>query len=89
MAKSPHSVPGAPHKSCGNNNASFFLFFGPNQDELTYPAHRMVFETTSRNQGSELRACLLYMAEASTSQSTHAASANTAVFGLRHFSIII
>jgi hypothetical protein len=30
------------------------FFFGPDQDELAYPVHRMVLETTSRNQGSEL-----------------------------------
>ena len=29
-------------------------FFGPDHDELAGPAHRMVLETTSRNQGSEL-----------------------------------
>ena len=28
--------------------------FGPDQDELAYPAHHMVLETASRNQGSEL-----------------------------------
>jgi hypothetical protein len=30
------------------------FFFGPDQGELAYPAHHMVLETTSRNQGSEL-----------------------------------
>ena len=32
----------------------FFSSFGPDQDELAYPAHHMVLETTSRNQDSEL-----------------------------------
>ena len=31
-----------------------FLFVGPDQDELVSPAHHMVVETTSRDQGSEL-----------------------------------
>ena len=32
----------------------FFFYFGPDQDELAYPVHHMVHETTSRSQGSEL-----------------------------------
>ena len=32
----------------------YSFFFGPDQDGLAYPAHHMVLETTSRNQGSEL-----------------------------------
>ena len=30
------------------------FIFGPDQDELAHPAHHMVLETTSWNQGSEL-----------------------------------
>ena len=30
------------------------FFFGPERDELAYPVHHMVLETTSRDQGSEL-----------------------------------
>ena len=30
------------------------FFLGPDQDELAYPAHCLVLETTSRNQGLEL-----------------------------------
>ena len=33
---------------------SLFVYFGQDQDELAYPAHRVVLETTSQNQGSEL-----------------------------------
>ena len=31
----------------------FFGGGGPDQDELTYPAHHMVLETTSQNQGRD------------------------------------
>ena len=30
------------------------FFFGPDQDALAYPAHHLVLETTSQNQGSAL-----------------------------------
>ena len=30
------------------------FFFPPDQDKLAYPAHHMVLETTSRNQGPQL-----------------------------------
>ena len=33
---------------------SFLFFFGPDQDELAWPALFTVLEKTSRNQGSEL-----------------------------------
>ena len=39
-------------KAASNEHCLFF--FGSDQDELTYPAHHMVLETTSRSQGSEL-----------------------------------
>ena len=32
----------------------FFFFLSPDQDELAYPVHHTVLETTSRNPGSEL-----------------------------------
>ena len=38
----------------GNFRQLHPFFFGPDQDELAYPAHHMVLETPSRNQGSEL-----------------------------------
>ena len=36
------------------NHTVLLFCFDLDQDELAYPAHHMVFETTSRNQGSEL-----------------------------------
>ena len=38
--------------SCQSYSVLFF-FFGSDQDELAYPVHHMVLETTSRNRGSE------------------------------------
>jgi hypothetical protein len=38
---------------CSTQLVSFLVFFfGPDQHELAYPAHRMVLKTTSGNQGS-------------------------------------
>ena len=41
----------APALEMGGTHPQFF--FGPDQDELAYPADRMVLDTTSRNQGSK------------------------------------